>query len=192
MVCLNTQKKNLKSCMLHWHLLHSNSLWGPVNQVPSLTRWNSRDANLANLPFLGPALKFQAPLSTPKSKGSSLQHTQPGLSSQRKCKAHRVQTRKPDCDRSHPETTSSTPEPKPSSAPHWHGTEPSEQRRDLKIENFWVQSPQPPPEIYHCLAMLAQGWVSSHSELWIRLSDALHLLSKIFPPHLHLPKIWCG
>lgn len=29
-------KKKLKSCMLPWHLLHSNSLWGPVNQVPSL------------------------------------------------------------------------------------------------------------------------------------------------------------
>lgn len=75
MICLNTKKK-LKSCMLHWHLLHSNSLWGPVNQVSSLTTWNSTDANLAKLPFMGPALKLQAPLWTAKSKDSSLQHTQ--------------------------------------------------------------------------------------------------------------------
>lgn len=137
-------KKKLKSCMLHWHLLHSNPLWGPVNQVSSLTRWNSRDANLAKLPFMGPALKLQTPLSTPKSKDSSLQHTQPGLSSQWKCKAQRVQIRKPDCDWRDPETANSTPEPKPSSeTSHWHSTEPAEQRCDLKIESFWVQSLSP-------------------------------------------------
>lgn len=182
--------------MLHWHLLRSNSLWGPVNQVSPLTRWNSRDANLAKLPFMGPALILQAPLSTPKSKDTSLEHIQPGLSSQWKYKAHRVQTRKPDCGWSDPETANSTPESKPYSASPWHGTEPSEQICDLKIESLWVQSvtrgrcdtlwtrtcstlsqelntvgpvpggdhvneptgPQPPPAIYHCSAMLAQGW----------------------------------
>lgn len=124
--------------MLPWHLLHSNSLWCPVNQVSSLTRWNSREANLAKLPFLGPALKLQAPLSVPKSKESSLQHTQPGLASQWKCKAHRVQTRKSVCDWS--ETPNSTSEPKSSSASPWHCTEPSGQRCDLKIGSFEVQS----------------------------------------------------
>lgn len=117
--------------MLPWHLLHSNSLWGPVNQVPSLPggilemqtlqschfwdlNWNYR--HLSQLLRARRVLCSTPSLACPPS--GTNQKTRLWL----KWEPH------------------STSEPKSSSASLWHGTEPSEQRCDLKIGSCEVQS----------------------------------------------------
>lgn len=131
MICLNTKKH--KSYTSLWHLFHSNSLWGPVNWVSFITRWMSRAANLAMLPFVGPSPMTEGTPLNSSEQRHFLQHTQPGLYSWGKCKAHRVQTRKPDCEWSDLHTANNNPEAKPYCASPWHSTE-------LKDSRMWFEN----------------------------------------------------